>query len=562
MDAAPTPYQLYSELRSLSKLIRDKVTIHYGAIEKILIMISEGGRDLLLADQEEFLKTDGFDDNNNTFSLLIETMNMKVPVEIIFEMIEVGGKELVMASGWDCTTPLHRAFESKSMFQIIPKLIEVGGRDLVMARSKLHHMTALHHACMYIPRLDKPKAKHDEAMATLIEFGGRELVMATDHNGNTVLHYATYHSISLENVKLMIAIGGRDLLEQTNHANMMAVYLVFSEGDIYMDVAQQILIELIKEGIIHNVGNDNEYSIGGLLHRNFSWEFLREWWEDVLLSVFTEINRLIQQSPKQTPTLLHFMIIIKFPNDMILDIIDSGDKELVMALDDNGNTALHYVCEEPMSLEIVKLMIDIGGNDLLEQTNYVHMKVVYSVLLDAELDENNMNTVIELIKQGIYHYDGNDEFSIGGLLPHNFSWEDFRECWDELLPVLIDVYWFMQREEPNKTPLLLHTMILSKAPKDMILDVLDNENFDSIVSMKDSLGRYAVHVAIEINLPFDQGMKEILQETIAMIGCDFLHGVAQDTRFRMLMTAAVGCDLNTIYSLISMDPMGILSSQY
>ena len=44
---------------------------------------------------------------------------------------------------------------------------------------------------------------------------------------------------------------------------------------------------------------------------------------------------------------------------------------------------------------------------------------------------------------------------------------------------------------------------------------------------KDTLGRYAIDVAIEENLPYDEGMKEILDETAKTYGSDLLlHHVA------------------------------------
>jgi len=402
---------LYAAIVSLSERIEDEDIIDNEAVEGILAMIDNGGKDLLLSYE------------NKSTSILIEAMNLNVPVEIIFKMIEVGDKELVMRTDHYDHTSLHIVFEYEAVADVISKLLDVGGRDLVMVGNELYGKTALHYACQVNPR-----ENHDEAMAKLIEFGGKELVIAKDYSGDTVLHYANYHSMSLEIVKKMIEIGGKDLLKEENDDHMMAVYLVFSESELDETEIIDLLILLIKEGIYHNIGND-EFSIGGLFER---------YQEEVV----------------------------------------------------------------------------------------------------------------------------------------------FGNLWDtRLLPVLKEVYRQIQLEAPNMTPPLLHAMIWIMAPTDIILDVL--KNFVGIASIKDTKGRYAIDFAIQMRRALEPGMIAILQATAKPNGWSILHcaayhglpwnkgmdelveanmdkavnGVNEKTGLKLFMTAAIGGNLDTIYSLIRMDPM-------
>ena len=88
-----------------------------------------------------------------------------------------------------------------------------------------------------------------------------------------------------------------------------------------------------------------------------------------------------------------------------------------------------------------------------------------------------------------------------------------------------------------------------------------------------------IDVAIETNLPFDEGLKEILEATASANDLNILHcaayhglpwsngmeeivlenvdyalkGVNEKTGLKLFMTAAIGGDLDTIYSLVRMD---------
>jgi len=151
-----------------------------------------------------------------------------------------------------------------------------------------------------------------------------------------------------------------------------------------------------------------------------------------------------------------------------------------------------------------------------------------------------------------------------------------------LFPVLMEAYRLLQVESPDMTPPLLHSMIKFKAPKSIIWASLFE--LEGLVSIKDTKGRDALDFAIEMNLSFDKGMREILEFTAKTNGLDILHcaaqhglpwkngmkrlvelnlnyalyGVNEKTGLKLFMTAAVGSNLDTIYSLIRMDPMSML----
>ena len=392
---APTPAQLGDALMSLPEVnsleFVSSDIVHNEAVEKTLTMIDEGGKNLLLADKREYFPSLS-NNSNESFSLLTMLIISETPDEILYKMIEVGGKELVL-----------RRFLNNNYTSLMVALKSDTGLDLI---------------------------------SKLIEIGGKELVMAAANGGNTILHYFSRCSESLEILKLIIDVGGRDILNKKNDDGFLPVTVSVAElgpgEDEIRRKIHEILIVLIKEGIHHDIGD--EFSMGGLLQ-----------------------GLHIQRSD------------VRF--------------------------------------------------------------------------------------QGYWEY--------------------------HLFPVSMEVYRLINNESPSETLPLLHSMIKFNAPKFIIVDTL--YRLEGLASIKDTKGRDALDFAIEMNLPFDQGMREILEFTAKANDLNILHcaaqhglpwksgmkrlvevnlnyalyGINEKIGLKLFMTAAVGGNLDTFYSLIRMDPMSI-----
>jgi len=409
----------------LHKALRSAAKHHDSpSIGEALSLINEGGKDLLM----------NFSYLNEP--LLNSVIKMDVPLEIIYKMIEIGGKDFVMKTNYDNGyTPLHIVFDNGSPYQLVPKLLEVGGNDLVMKRTKEDGQTALH--CAYqTSRYNQENEDYDRAIATLLEYGGKELVMTRDGHGETLLFYAAK---PLKTLKKIIDVGGSEFLEQKNHMGKLAVQDVLENGDYEDNI--EILVFLIKEGVYLNIGG--EFSLGGLLCNSFYVEY-DTWLEELFPALFIVLREIYKESPNKILPLLHSMIMAKAPKFVIVDILNNVDS----------------------------YMISLG--DTL----------------------------------GLY---------------------------------------------------------------------------EGVTSVKDSLGRCAIDLAIEMNLPFGEGTKEILEATAKTNGLDILHcaaqyglpwnngmeglvlenldetanGVNKETGLKLFMTAAIGGNLDAIYSLVRMDPVCI-----
>jgi hypothetical protein len=100
---------------------------------------------------------------------------------------------------YECTTILHCTYQYNASIKFINTLIDIGGRELVIA-TNTHGDTALHLACNGNTSI--------ETINRLIDIGGRELLSANDNQGNfpLVAHLLAYYGQSNKTNKVSYLI--------------------------------------------------------------------------------------------------------------------------------------------------------------------------------------------------------------------------------------------------------------------------------------------------------------------------------------------------------------------
>ena len=226
--------------------------------------------------------------------------------KVIFQMIDIGGKQLVMKTNRIGVTALHSACCKKpnhSVDMIISKLIKVGRRELLM-KSNFYGSTALHYAC-------RQKRVSWDIIYKMLEVGGRELVMITDwcgdtalhnvcrnafitvdiiskllkiggktlvmtiadRNGHTALHYACKNVyITVDIVSKLLEIGGRELVMMTapyrgGRGACTALYLALHKKNVSLDIISKILEVGGRELLLI----ENHHGYNALHHGLFDW---------------------------------------------------------------------------------------------------------------------------------------------------------------------------------------------------------------------------------------------------------------------------------------------------
>eukprot|EP00979_Chaetoceros_neogracilis_P009849 scaffold2255_cov293-Chaetoceros_neogracile.AAC.10 len=127
------------------------------------------------------------------------TVYWEAPADIIKEILDIGGKELVINKAFNAQTALHYACNNGASYNIIKMLIEVGGKDLVMAKNEYGY-TALHDLCGCIKR----HAKVAEKIILILKVGDDNVLLsAKNHAGQTPLEIATEEGASKRIKKLL-----------------------------------------------------------------------------------------------------------------------------------------------------------------------------------------------------------------------------------------------------------------------------------------------------------------------------------------------------------------------
>ena len=187
---------------------------------------------------------------------------------------------------------------------------------------------------------------------------------------------------------------------------------------------------------------------------------------------------------------------------------------------------------------MISKLIEVGGSkDLLTISNYRGRFTVFSTFLSTVTgngsymypvllrflstqmsynDDSYYLVARALISAGIQHKIGG-EFGIGGLFNSciDANGDIISRCgrqmevypsWNSLIAPALDDEALLIHQP------ILHAAILSKAPSNIIHDIIDR--FPNCVSFQDSSDRYPIDVAIEEGLEWEEGLR-MITETLA-----------------------------------------------
>ena len=163
------------------------------------------------------------------------------------------------------------------------------------------------------------------------------------------------------------------------------------------------------------------------------------------------------------------------------------------------------------------------------------------------------------------------EFGIGGI----FTNDQIYDTWEKFSPTLQRVLWSLEQRPP-----ILQAAIISKAPQNVIRDIISS--YQGCILRRDSFGRLSINVAMEKDLKWGEGMKEVVEATAESLERPIIHVAAEyglkwdnnmeelvntnvievlngrdgPSGLSLFMLAALGdtCDLSSIYAMAKMNP--------
>ena len=92
-------------------------------------------------------------------------------------------------------------------------------------------------------------------------------------------------------------------------------------------------------------------------------------------------------------TCLHMACCKHPPADIIKLLLDIGGKELVMMTSNLKNTALHKACDNEASFDAMKILIDVGGKELVVAKNYNGRTALHDLCCNINNHNNAANKI-------------------------------------------------------------------------------------------------------------------------------------------------------------------------
>ena len=313
-----------------------------------------------------------------------------VPINLLNEMIDKGGKDLVMAINCRKETALHLACRNNSSIEVINKIIEVGGKELLLKENYQGENT-LYYACYYSSIIDIQVVKR------LVDLGGKELIMNVEPNHHfstlSLLYFRRCNAPHTELIQEFINVGGEDILTLQDIEGRHALkYWIQRHRDFPWTENKKAAIRLmVAESIKLDIWS--EFTIGGLIccntpcvrncccmvqqERCMIWEKVVPFLEDLLRSLKQPI--------------LHAAILNRAPQIFFDQISEDHFDWSLNIRDSTGQLPIEIAMQE-------KLGWYEGMKQIVEKTAINEEQSVISIA--AQYGVGWVNGIQEIIVQG------------------------------------------------------------------------------------------------------------------------------------------------------------------
>ncbi|GFH44433.1 hypothetical protein CTEN210_00907 [Chaetoceros tenuissimus] len=336
-----------------SKSGRQAVMVRVGVISKHCFDATKSTTAIQQCDEEKYQSFQPLDKNKWTFhraTILEIAIHKKANKEIVQELVAAGGKNLISLSKRSLLQGAILECNNQDAFEIMKLMLRVGGKDLIMVDKSwkvddkktvnIFEFLSIYQRLLFDHECDDDHALNRvyKIMDLLIKHGGKDAILQKNTSGGSILHYFPYfgHARFIDIVERIVKIGGMELLcVQDKH------------GDSILHVLAKCQQKV----------------------SSFYWELL----------IKKELV-MVQNNKGQTALHLAYANNATFGIDVMLA---QGGKDLAWIQDNEGNTALHYLQQDGGNFASLKLIIRVGGMDILHCCNHKQKKALSPFLIQA-----------------------------------------------------------------------------------------------------------------------------------------------------------------------------------
>ena len=289
---------------------------------------------------------------------------------------------------------------------IIKALVDIEGVDMAIPTiSDKDTCSWLHAAVMH-------KGTPLEVIQFYVDIGGKELVlMQSDyHYRRTAMHIAVGINGTQEIIELFLKVGGLELLDITDNGGFQVIdYCGKAEKEVIVNCLRSM--EMNSNPSVHQYLERFESSrITPKEMENWIYkgqlEHLRDYLSDDKISKREKIKCLKYKESSLGRNLLHLCCFHCCPVDITRFILDLMDGNYPFYLDDLGNTCLHLACSKHTDVdtkrryEVVLFLIDHIGSCLLHQVNNVGETVLFKLITYNSTENIDLDLVKMMINIG------------------------------------------------------------------------------------------------------------------------------------------------------------------
>jgi hypothetical protein len=257
-------------------------------------------------------------------------------------------------------TSLIWAIRHGADFSLIKQMVDIGGKDLVLKQDHLGQ-NAVHEAVLSRSDFDQFKL--------LVDVGGTDVLLQSEENGNTPLHFACYWRASKKTIEYLVQVGGKTLLEIENGIGQRPYAGVDNEEvQAYLDsTGEHAYTEHVREFFRSKCKDLTFMQL--LLTR--SWNEAERRLDDFLFEL-KEKGEGTGYTCLTVSIFLHVHAHSSFQpklSSLIKRMVQYGGKELISSLNHTGCNALHYAAYHKAPFWIIKCLVEAGGNDIIHVMN-------------------------------------------------------------------------------------------------------------------------------------------------------------------------------------------------
>jgi hypothetical protein len=432
---------------------------------------------------------------------------------------------------------IENRFKAASMFLSNPGVNKKTKLRHLLHRSNDDGMTCLHRLIQ--------KGMDTNLTKLMIDIGGSDLVLQRNNEGDTALHIACWDGAPLGIIQSLVWKGGRSLVLMRDEEECTALQILCRTQDS---------LEIVKYLL----------SIGG--------------------------REMLYMSSKHGWNPLHEACDSGNSLDTVKYLIAVGGNELILKKDCRGWNSFFWACDSGMGIQtprynaaqeqIVEYLVNILGDSLIGETDGdgdlpIHVFVRSSMGSDRDM---NMEVLCKLLRAGRSHGLG-DEHLVGGLFAkvthdiHNeYTHTSTRTRRDNVCTIFETLvnHSEIHRETLYRgiadivhgTPLLQAAIIANSTSK--ILEEII-EIFQWSIFTRNSMGQLPLEVAIDFDLKWDEGIEVFVDAYLRFGMSPILLGTAHGLKWENGMKHIVERDatkLDTIDPTTNLYPFQLAAAGY